>query len=459
MGRGGSGRGKGRRGQASAQPKGGLSELPETQSGTPPGPETLQQLLDFPDIIYSRLFSADLGPGAADRLHRLQVVLRKGIDLSSQYSGKGTAETAAGHLSQKFAEERVLGNDGDTDNPWLQVVSAFDLKQFAVDILRSHEGSSQPQCIFGDMACCLSSSARAELDRLMPAKSQSPQERARAYTEMDSYLREHLQEAFPSDCSAPCFKHASQSGCRVWPQKTRTDSLRLWVAGQTCKDVSRRGSRQGFAGPHTKAYVIWLGMVRKQQPDLFIHEITTSSEAESRLRKDLGDLYDIHTNDGLSPDQIGVPVHRRRQFSIGILKGKWIYLGSWDEFYSLMRSSCVLSGDVFFRPTADEHRIEIGKQLAKRHGWVVDEGLPVPLEDQLTPAEMRRYREYQGRARAMKLPADQFYCFDVEQDLPFGNISTQGPCLISRGKIIHGQKALLATGLEHLLIMGALIAG
>ena len=29
-----------------------------------------------------------------------------------------------------------------------------------------------------------------------------------------------------------------------------------------------------------------------------------------------------------------------------------------------------------------------------------------------------------------------------------------GPCLISHGKIVHGQRDVIATGLEHLLMMG-----
>ena len=428
----------------------------EDDEELPGGPETLEQILNFPDVVWERLFSSDNETSSQDyqdRLARLRQCLgRAGLELHSQYSGKGTAESAAGQLSKLLASKNAIAATGVGA---FVAKTAFDLKPFAVDVLRSHACASRPRCIFGDLKGSLSARAREELDRLTPAKAQSAEARADAFDAMDKYLKEHSATALPRDVKAPCFIHSSVEGCRVWaddePDGPRP--FQLWVAGQTCKDVSMRGLRRGFSGPHTKTYIIWVAMVRSQQPDMFIHEITCSAEAAERLRADLEDMYEILTCDCLSPSLLGIPVHRPRQYSIGVLRGKYIHVGSWDEFRKLLRSKCQIAADVFFQAT-DEHRAEVGRNLARRHGWFVADGDEVALQDQLTPAEWRRVGEYQAKASKMQMAEGAFFCFDVEQEVKFGSISRMAPCLVSHGKIIHGQRLVLATGLEHLLVMG-----
>ena len=415
----------------------------------PPGPTSLQQILDFPDVVWQRVF---VGEAGSERLHRVKHLLRSGLDLSSQYSGKGTAETCASHLFSKLVEEEVFPQDGPQQ--WC-MTTAFDLKQFAIDVMRSHKGGSRPKCIFGDMHCCLTSQARRELDRLTPAKNQSVTERLNAFVSMDEYLKEHAVTALPRDRKAPCFIHTSADGCPVWPQKRGPDTFTVWVAGQTCKDVSRRGTRQGFAGPHTRAYIVWVHMVRSQTPDMIIHEITCSADAEDRLKADLEDLYEIQTCSALSPHMLGVPVQRYRQYSIAVLRQKYVQVGSWAEFLQVFESTCELSGDVYFQAN-DAHRAEVSRAMAQRNGWYVADGETPTLEEQLSPAELRRMQEYQAKARNAAISPGDFYCFDVEQEVPFGALTFMGPCLISHGKIVHGTRQVVATGLEHLLVMGAL---
>ena len=47
-----------------------------------------------------------------------------------------------------------------------------------------------------------------------------------------------------------------------------------------------------------------------------------------------------------------------------------------------------------------------------------------------------------------------FFC-DVEQNTDWGTVSSAIPCLVSHGKIIHGTKGLMATGLEHVVMQGS----
>ena len=409
----------------------------------PEGPCSLQEVLDFPDFVWQRLFT---GSGAAeDRLQRLKDVLKRGIDLSSQYSGKGTAETAAAHLAKKFSAEGL-------QQSWLQVASAFDIKGFARDVLKCHTGISRPHCVFSDMHVCLSQPGKDDLAGMEPEKSAAPDVKAAAYERMIKHVKTHAADLFPRNQKGPCFMHGRLDGCEVFPKRTNPDSLLMYVAGQVCKDVSRRGSRQGFAGAHTKAYVVWLGMVRARQPELFVHEITTSAEAKDRLHEDLKDLYDIHTYNCLSPHDLGIPVQRLRQYSVGILRNKLLFVGSWQDFFSLLRSRCVLSGDIFFQSTREEQQ-EVARGMASRHGWYVGQGDCASLEEQLTPAQMRRFHEYKKLAQEKGVTG--FYTFDVGQDVGFGPLCQNlAPCLVSHGQLVHGQRDVVATPMEHLLIMG-----
>ena len=446
----GRGRGRAAKGAGGSAGKCGKERLLATlgDETLSPGPQSIKELLDFPDHVWQRLFKSEHG---ADRLTRLQVLLGSGLQLSSQYSGKGTAETCVAHLAQKFQEEGVLDL---TTKPW-QCASAFDCKQFAVDVLLRHEGLSKCSCVFGDFLSTLSPAARAEVDRLTPAKAQALEERRSAYRSMDVFLRDNLSRAFPDDREAACFAHPAAGHCRVWPERPLPATFTMWVAGQTCKDVSTRGKRQGFAGPHTKSYVVWLNMVRAKMPDMIVHEITCSSEAEVRLQEDLGELYDFQTCPDLSPHQLGIPVQRHRQYSIGVLREKFVNIGSWEEFRTLMASRCMLTGEVYFQ--ADEqHRAEVGRMLASKQGWFYHGDDMPSLEDSLTPAEFRRFSNYREKAKHMSLGTNDFYCCDVEQEAAFGTISMLAPCLISHGKLVNGKTKQLATGMEHLLMMGAL---
>ena len=262
------------------------------------------------------------------------------------------------------------------------MASAFDIKPFARDTLKGHTGISRPSCVFADMHVCMNMRARAHLSGMAPEKSASPDVRAAAHECMLAHVKEHAVDMFPANQKGQCFIHGGLDGCEVFPKRTNPNSLLMFVAGQVCKDVSRRGTRQGFAGPSAEAYIVWLGMVRARQPELFVHEITTSVEAQSRLHEDLSDLYEIKTYNSLSPHDLGVPVKRLRQYSFGILRSKLVFVGSWEDFFSLLRSRCGLSGDIFF-PGTNAEREELARGMASRQGWFVAKGDSVSLEEQL----------------------------------------------------------------------------
>lgn len=231
------------------------------------GPSTLQQVLDWPDRAWHLIFNGD---GGVDRMLNLKRHIRHGINLHTQYSGKGTAEICFQHIKEK------IENAG--------LAMAADLRWKA---------------------------------------------------------------------------------CTAFDKKISAIAIDIWCAGQVCKDVSRRGLMEGFAGPYTRSYKGWVGMVRARRPRVWIHEITVSHLAEKELRQDLEDLYNIKIMMSLSPSMIGIPVSRERMYSIGTLRGVVVNGGSWEEFLRVCGSKCELSGDIFFRAPA-RHRREVCRLAAQK---------------------------------------------------------------------------------------------
>ena len=211
----GSGRGSRRR-DGSA----GCASEAAAEVELPEGPRSLQEVLDFPDLTWQRLFTGSAA--AEDRLLRLIDVLKRGVHLSSQYSGKGTAETAAAHLAKKFSEE---GLEQQLPGPWLNVASAFDIKPFARDTLKGHTGISRPSCVFADMHVCMNMRARAHLSGMAPEKSASPDVRAAAHECMLAHVKEHAVDMFPANQKGQCFIHGGLDGCEVFPKKDKSQFL------------------------------------------------------------------------------------------------------------------------------------------------------------------------------------------------------------------------------------------
>lgn len=429
------------------------------------GPSTLQQVLDWPDRAWHLIFNGD---GGVDRMLNLKRHIRHGINLHTQYSGKGTAEICFQHIKEKIEN---AGLAMAADLRW-KACTAFDKKISAIEVLQNHK-SGGACCIFGDFESCMAPAARAHLQTMLPDKDSTLVERQRAYRQLGRWLGENVREVFKDDQRATCYKHASdhEGGCMVWRRclegSDRRDSktIDIWCAGQVCKDVSRRGLMEGFAGPYTRSYKVWVGMVRARRPRVWIHEITVSHLAEKELRQDLEDLYNIKTMMSLSPSMIGIPVSRDRMYSIGTLRGVVVNSGSWEEFLRVCGSKCELSGDIFFRAPA-RHRREVCRLAAQKRGWYYndsDDRMPM-LSEFLTPAEVRRLNDYSqkfadknGMPVEPNQPINAFFTCDVLQNVTHGTVSGNIPCLTSSGKIMAnwptGEQAM-AVGLEHLLMMG-----
>ena len=78
------------------------------------------------------------------------------------------------------------------------------------------------------------------------------------------------------------------------------------------------GKRRGFAGPTSAAFITWVFLVRRHRPRILVHENVVGFDIRA-LADLLADLYDYQHLE-LDPRALGLPVARRRRYTVFTLK-------------------------------------------------------------------------------------------------------------------------------------------
>jgi len=126
----------------------------------PPGPADIPSLFSWPDAVVEVLCKA-----RPEMRTRLQDHASCGVTLHSQYSGKGTAESAFCKVGQGLAAARLMA----AQTPAWNVATAADNKKIAQPVLVSYADRSKPSHVFGDLNDMLAPGMRNELARLRDA--------------------------------------------------------------------------------------------------------------------------------------------------------------------------------------------------------------------------------------------------------------------------------------------------
>jgi len=211
--------------------------------------------------------------------------------MHTQYSGKGTAETALGKLQQFLTIEDLA-----QETPFCSVGSACDIKGCAQDVILEHDGPCRPEHVFTDLLNSIPAGMRQKVASLLPFPSASLADKEAAYIAIGRVLQEDLHSTFSADHKMPCRRHEGDS-CpfSILQGNARGRLLAIWVAGTTRVAFSPRGKRDGNAGESMLPYRVWAALVRRCLPHIIIHEITPQEKARTMLSGDLGDLYHIES--------------------------------------------------------------------------------------------------------------------------------------------------------------------
>ena len=124
---------------------------------------------------------------------------------------------------------------------------------------------------------------------------------------------------------ARCTKHGGQCSREIKANHESAPEgatvLTALTGGSPCIDYTTMGNQQMSAGSTAIHLLILLRMVLEWKPDLFIHE----NVIQFPMAMIMECLKEIYTFDSvvLTPESLGFPIHRRRQYLLGRLTSKW----------------------------------------------------------------------------------------------------------------------------------------
>jgi hypothetical protein len=370
--------------------------------------------------------------------------------MRSHFSGKGTAESILHFLETAAVRKRLLSAMRPTESKFL-AWSACDYNRDCQRVLIAQKPG--PQCVFHDINDELSHDARQRLDALEPGPNYELNDKGDRYSAMaDVLLR---GGCIDDEAVAECKLHRKR--CRVFPAEESVDDeddykIKIEIAGTDCRHHSVRGNHAGWAGPSARPFWIWVADIRKWRPAIVLHELTKHNHGLlEKLHSALADLYEIVPIDAPCPSRLGFPSTRERSITFMFLRNSVVFMGSSADFWRLCARSVNISSEVFFMDVAGELRCR--QDAAARHHFHHPEGQVPKLEHVLTTPQFDRFQKYMIKSKSHCSLDGTFVC-DVDQEPQFCTSGALWPCLVSHGTLLLANKEKLASGKDHLGVMG-----
>ena len=159
-------------------------------------------------------------------------------------------------------------------------------------------GHSRPSHVISDLDDCLTPEKRVALDRLAPAPDDDDDVRHNAFRAMFQELCvdgmahtfvDHVQcKCCPDNCNMIPFE--ANDG----PNIRSGRPIRLWIAGSSCTDYSKRGHQSRAGGKTMRPFYTWAALVRRHCPHVVLHEITPDTNSRAILKETFSDMYDLN---------------------------------------------------------------------------------------------------------------------------------------------------------------------
>ena len=299
--------------------------------------EQLQDRLQgSPDAVGSVLWPVDDWQGFAEQslkfFHTDFAALardqfRKGLLLTTDYSGVGAAEEA---LNQLLSSSGIVEADGALPaGARFECLRAGDLLQQCSDVLSNHTGVFSPKCVHGDMMERCSASLKQRMQKLHSKAVETVESRVSrpgakmclasvqdvgrsTVRKLASFMLD-TRKAPAAGLKAHCCIHNKECPI-VCPAPPAFAGLRVHIAGVTCTDWSKFGRRKNWLGPSTP---VFMQRARERlfcKEDLIIVECVVPFDSEMLSELFQAD-YDLHVL-VTTPSLFGEPVERQRKYML-----------------------------------------------------------------------------------------------------------------------------------------------
>ena len=153
------------------------------RSCLPLGPETKEELYDWPTFIAERIAQDP------DRAARLLAMLGKGLRMTTDYSGMDCPVEAVTQL--ETAMENVLGRKAKQPGSEFTVTHACENDTLPQKVLRRLRDLRCYGCIFSDLMDRVPAAHRDSIKQMLPGSVTSPERCKAAYEEIASYVMQH----------------------------------------------------------------------------------------------------------------------------------------------------------------------------------------------------------------------------------------------------------------------------
>ena len=434
---------------------GGLEHM-ESMDAFEDGPATFEELFQAPATAWKRMMEQD--PAVTVMYEEnLRSVAKRGVELISMYSGKGTAETCGIHIGSLMKNMNMC----ESKSLPIWTASACDLGPLQQKVLCNMQdecGRDLDHCVFGDIRRRVVPNALAQLSSLLPESKMSKGQKAECYEAHWQYIVDNLASIFDTAQCDHCYKHARL--CPIFstchPKKNGGGGavpLKGVLAGSSCDDFATYGNCERMGGEKMEIFNLFCAEILCRQPDFVIHEITACTP-ETLLLDKLGHTYK-QVSGIIDPLTLGFPTKRPRRYTTLRHKHRHTMHGDWQDLVDTLRVSTVMYG-ADLMVASSEQRAESYWKLANQKGNYKsdpDSDEPPPLDWALTPNELSRIDAHSKQNDGRADPRGRCLA-DIEQNPKFCMASPFVPTLVTHGKIMELKSGTMATGLEHLAFQG-----
>ena len=223
----------------------------------PAGPSDLQSLLSWPqrvvESVLQRRSFEDAG-NAITRQARIQRLLADGLCVSTEYSGKQTAEFAVKAMEVHLQRWLALGTK-QLFQCWRCCDSSTKMPQRFAWLT-----TGVSMCLLTFKIGCQNTWVQRFTDLLPESSlysSKSLEDEAailKAHQRLLEFLVDHSADIYKEHAQAYCHKH--RKFCRLYPEGDGL--LQLDISGPTCTPWSAFGARKGMSDQHAVPFLIWV---------------------------------------------------------------------------------------------------------------------------------------------------------------------------------------------------------
>ena len=290
------------------------SDFRSCADGKPKGPESLQELMDWPSWVTSTVMQDP------DRAHRVKQLLQGGVRVVSDYSGLDAPRECLTQLSKALQDDH-----GVTARFYFQRSCDHAALPQRVLTYLATEVDAGNSCVFADLEDRLTEDAREQLNTYMPKEDDTKEVKELAFQMIRQWVAHNRMHLFHEHATAYCLVHHKECPVLTSSYDLSADRyprpLRMSVAGTTCVGWSSAGKQERFAHDSERTHAVWLGerqaKAEMDAEDIFFQECVAGYPSETKIRDPLFSCHQVLTVK-TGPEMLGWPTSRPRRFTAGL---------------------------------------------------------------------------------------------------------------------------------------------